>query len=215
MKVMAPCPEDVPAVRMRQLYRALREVAVLRMVHHPCVAALLSAFRYHGAAYLVLELGDRDLHALVMAEGPLTEPQARFVLGEVLAALLAMHALGLLFLDLKPENVLLTSTGHVKLTDFGGCRPFTAQARQELLGGRARFGDLAGGDWREGSEEKEEEPDEETHRRLLEEALHSLEGTPAYTPMELLREGAGAADLTKADPWALGCLLSFCKRVCM
>jgi len=47
------------------------------------------------------------------------EGQARFYVGEVFCALQHLHALGVIYRDLKPENVLLDADGHVKLTDFG------------------------------------------------------------------------------------------------
>lgn len=39
----------------------------------------------------------------------------RFVIGEVAAALLSIHDLGLCFNDLKPENILITEIGHIKV----------------------------------------------------------------------------------------------------
>jgi serine/threonine protein kinase len=39
----------------------------------------------------------------------------RFVIGEVTAALLSVHDLGLCFNDLKPENILITEIGHIKV----------------------------------------------------------------------------------------------------
>ena len=39
-----------------------------------------------------------------------------------------MHEAGFVFADLKPENVLLTGAGHVKLTDFGAVRGVSAEA---------------------------------------------------------------------------------------
>ena len=61
------------------------------------------------------------------------EASARFVCGEVAAALCSVHDAGFVFGDLKPENILITEAGHVKLTDFGGCRAATDEARTYLL----------------------------------------------------------------------------------
>jgi len=51
--------------------------------------------------------------------GRLTEPQAQFYFAEILLALEHLHSLGVVYRDLKPENVLLDLDGHVRLTDFG------------------------------------------------------------------------------------------------
>jgi serine/threonine protein kinase len=51
--------------------------------------------------------------------GRLTEPQAQFYFAEILLAIEHLHSLGVVYRDLKPENVLLDLDGHVRLTDFG------------------------------------------------------------------------------------------------
>jgi serine/threonine protein kinase len=128
-----------------------REIAVLRVLSHPGVARLVSAFRvgYTGAVYLVLEYAARgDLHTFLLNRAPagLAFLPARFLLGEITAALCALHAVGFAFNDLKPENVLLTALGHVKLADFGACRAISARGRAILR--RAASQVLRSGEWR-------------------------------------------------------------------
>ena len=144
---------------------ALREMAVLQTVCHPGFARLISSFRYTHSAYLVLEYaGGGDLHSLIIRvsgrRGPVSHPLthlcARFVLGEVSAALLSLHDMGLAYNDLKPENVLITDVGHVKIGDFGACRPVTPSAVEVLEDGLRRLaggGALRNGDWRDSGPE--------------------------------------------------------------
>ncbi len=76
---------------------------------------------------------------------------SRFVVGEVCAALLAIHELGLSFNDLKPENILITELGHIKLTDFGACRAVNSEGLMLLSRGNELIQNLRDGDWREKS----------------------------------------------------------------
>jgi serine/threonine protein kinase len=60
-----------------------------------------------------------DFFTLLSREGSVSEAQARLFMAEILLALEHLHKLGIVYRDLKPENVLLAEDGHVKLTDFG------------------------------------------------------------------------------------------------
>ena len=66
------------------------------------------------------------------------------MLGEICAALLSIHDLGLAYNDLKPENVLITEVGHVKLADFGACRAVTTEGRAVLARGNVLLHNLRG-----------------------------------------------------------------------
>jgi len=141
-------------------YGVAREIACLRIVSHPNVARLVSSFRFQQGAYLVLEYASGgDLHQLLQQHGSLDSPSCQFVMGEVVAALASLHDdLGFVYGDLKPENIVLSETGHIKLTDFGACRPYTERARalvQSQMGksGKNLLGTLREGDPRKFNQE--------------------------------------------------------------
>lgn len=60
-----------------------------------------------------------DLASILARDGRLGEARAKFLAAEIAFGLNLLHSRGIVYRDLKPENVLLDSRGHVVLTDFG------------------------------------------------------------------------------------------------
>ena len=132
---------------------AAREVATLSLLKHANIVRLLNAFRWRGAALLVLELGGGgDLHGALVRGGPLEEGAACLLAAEVAAALRAVHAAGFAFGDVKPENIVLVDAKargvHAKLTDFAAARAVTDAGRAALKGADVMLSGLPDGDWR-------------------------------------------------------------------
>jgi len=121
MKVMS----KKELIRKKALRHIRRERSVLEYVTHPFVVGLLHAFITEAKVYLVLEYcsgGDLHQHLMAADHSRFPEPQARFYTAELVLALEYLHELGVIYRDLKPENVLLDWEGHVRLADFGLCR---------------------------------------------------------------------------------------------
>jgi len=107
-------------VRRRQIERTRTERKVLSAVNHPFIMKLHYAFQSPDKLYLVLDYcpgGELFFHLSRFRRFP--ERVARFYAAELLLALSHLHKRGILYRDLKPENVLLDADGHVKLGDFG------------------------------------------------------------------------------------------------
>lgn len=60
-----------------------------------------------------------DLKSLIAAYGYFCDSAAQFYCAEITLALEYLHKHGIVHRDIKPDNMLLSETGHVKLTDFG------------------------------------------------------------------------------------------------
>ncbi|KAM9325480.1 ribosomal protein S6 kinase beta-2 [Gastrophryne carolinensis] len=102
---------------------ATAERNVLESVRHPFIVDLMYAFQTHGKLYLILEcLSGGELFLHLEREGIFMEDAACFYLAEIVLALGHLHSLGIIYRDLKPENVMLSTHGHIKLTDFGLCK---------------------------------------------------------------------------------------------
>lgn len=98
------------------------ERAILESVNrHPFVVKLFYAFQDHEKLYLILEYAQGgELFTHLAQERMFTEEVASFYMAEMVLALEHLHTnLGVVYRDLKPENCLLDSEGHLLLTDFG------------------------------------------------------------------------------------------------
>lgn len=101
---------------------ALDERLVLEMAcDHPFILNLRYAFQTQSRLYLVTEYCDGgDLFDYLKKRGkPFREVEGRRIAGEILLALEHIHTLGVVYRDLKLENVLLDLQGHVRIADFG------------------------------------------------------------------------------------------------
>lgn len=88
---------------------------------HPFVVKLYYAFQDHEKLYLILEYAQGgELFTHLAAERMFSEDVAAFYMAEMVLALEHLHKnVGVIYRDLKPENCLLDSEGHLLLTDFG------------------------------------------------------------------------------------------------
>jgi len=62
----------------------------------------------------------------LMARYEIPEEWARFYIAELSLALEAIHSMGYVHRDIKPDNMLLDTGGHLKLADFGTCMKMDA-----------------------------------------------------------------------------------------
>ena len=73
--------------------------------------------------YLVMELVEgEDLKAVIRRDGPLDVSRALTLAREICSGVGQAHTAGIVHCDLKPQNILVTASGHVKVTDFGIAR---------------------------------------------------------------------------------------------
>jgi serine/threonine protein kinase len=96
------------------------ERTILQDVEHPFIVKLHYAFQTPRKLYLVLQyVGGGELFTHMARERMMNEDWTCFIAAELVLALEHLHGLGIIYRDLKPENVLLDREGHVVLTDFG------------------------------------------------------------------------------------------------
>ncbi len=171
-------PEAFAADSTRRA-RFEREALVLASLNHPNIATIHGFEDADGIHALVMELVDGETLADRVARGPVPVSEALAIARQIADALDAAHERGVVHRDLKPANIKLTSSGLVKVLDFGLAK--------------AVAGDEAG-------------PDAPNAATITAIATHEglIVGTPAYMSPEQMR---GQPVDKRTDIWAFGCVL--------
>jgi serine/threonine-protein kinase len=114
---------DVAATLDPSLVQFLdREARLVAKLAHPNIVTVYDVGRDGGVPYIVMELVEGEDLRRRLESVPLTGPQVISVAHQVCAALAAAHTAGVVHGDIKPDNIMLTRTGSVKVCDFGIAR---------------------------------------------------------------------------------------------
>lgn len=111
------------------------EARAAALLTHPNVVSVFDQGTDHGRPYIVMEYVDGcTLRQLITREAPMDPQRVLDLMEPVVAALAAAHAAGLIHRDVKPENVLISDRGQIKVADFGLARAVTAQSNHATTG---------------------------------------------------------------------------------
>jgi serine/threonine protein kinase len=163
-----------------RLARFEREARVLASLKHPNIAAIHGFEEGGGIRALVLEFVDGETLADRIARGPVPLPEALGIAGQIADALAAAHESGIVHRDLKPANIKVTSSGSVKVLDFGLAKAFEPESVTSDLSMSPTFTTPAAT------------------------RIGVILGTAAYMSPEQAR---GKAVDRRSDVWAFGCVL--------
>ncbi|KAE9585727.1 hypothetical protein Lal_00010071 [Lupinus albus] len=182
-----------------KVHRACTEREILDMLDHPFLPALYASFQTKTHVCLITDYCSGGELFMVLDQQPkkvLKEDAVRFYAAEVVIALEYLHCQGIIYRDLKPENVLIQSNGHVSLTDFDlscltSCKP-------QLL--------LPAIDAKNNKKKKNKQKGQELPMFMAEpmRASNSFVGTEEYIAPEII---TGSGHTSAVDWWALGILL--------
>jgi len=96
------------------------EKSILMKLEHPFLVKLHYSFQTPDKLYFVMDyINGGELFFHLQKEKKFSEERVRFYAAEIVAGLEYLHTAGVIYRDLKPENLLLTREGHIVMTDFG------------------------------------------------------------------------------------------------
>lgn len=205
-----------------QLAHVRAERDVLAESNSPWVVQLYYSFQDPQYLYLLMEfLPGGDLMTMLIKYDTFSDDVTRFYMGECVLALEAIHSLGFIHRDIKPDNILIDAKGHIKLSDFGLSTGFYKQHDS------AYYQKLLEGNTARGAVEQQAKRDQtgrnsvavnpitltlskdaiatwKANRRKL---AYSTVGTPDYIAPEIFQQQGYSYE---CDWWSLGAIMFEC-----
>jgi protein-serine/threonine kinase len=176
--------------------------ALAQSIENPWIVNLYYSFQDSNYLYLIMEyVPGGDMMTLLIKYDTFTEDQTRICIAETILAIESIHELGYIHRDIKPDNLLLDSKGHIKLSDFGLCtglqtKQFSA-LYNKLVGQNT---DLKESDINKATQ-KEKMDTWKKKRKIL---AYSTVGTPDYiAPEVFLQQGYSS----ECDWWSVGVIM--------
>merc|ERR1711933_541785 len=144
----------------------------------------------------------------------LSESYTRFYMSELAAAINYVHELGYVHRDLKPDNVLISNEGHIRLSDFGLAKSFQSSNDQQLGNWQQFVATLKQSDIEKMKTEQDDKKEEANKRgkngkreKVDRKKLYSTVGTPDYIAIEVLYQKGYDK---KVDWWSMGVIMFEC-----
>ncbi|XP_068630451.1 RAC serine/threonine-protein kinase [Battus philenor] len=110
-------------IQKDEVAHTITENHVLKKTKHPFLTALRYSFQTADRVCFVMEYANGgELFFHLSRERAFSEERTRFYGAEIVSALGYLHAEGIIYRDLKLENLLLDKDGHIKIADFGLCK---------------------------------------------------------------------------------------------
>ena len=116
MKVL----KKAQVIRRKQYEHTMTERHILEEIVHPFIVSLHFAFQTSQKLYMIFDFfNGGELFHYLSTGGRFDAVRAQFYAAEIASGMGHLHSLGIIYRDLKPENLILDANGHIRITDFG------------------------------------------------------------------------------------------------
>lgn len=188
--------------------RTFREIMFLRAFRsHPNVVQLYSVHRAANDMdiYLSFEHMESDLHNVIKRGNVLKDLHKRYIMYQLLNAILYIHSGNVIHRDLKPSNILVDSTCRCKIADFGLARSIASTQKKKLLLGQSPPSKLNSSSSSTVNSSLNSTDEEARQHQMDAPELTDYVATRWYRAPEIL---IASKRYTKGiDMWSLGCIL--------
>ncbi|XP_024966413.1 serine/threonine-protein kinase tricorner-like isoform X2 [Cynara cardunculus var. scolymus] len=192
-------------LRRGQVEHVKAERNLLAEVDSNCIVKLYCSFQDNEYLYLIMEyLPGGDMMTLLMRKDTLSDDEARFYVAETVLAIESIHKHNYVHRDIKPDNLLLDRYGHLRLSDFGLCKPLDCSTLEDhdfSTVDNVSNSTVEGNSAAPKRTQQEQLQHWQKNRRTL---AYSTVGTPDYiAPEVLLKKGYSL----ECDWWSLGAIM--------
>lgn len=127
-------------VKSRKVHTILGERNILAKSDYPFIVKLYFAFQTDTKFYLGLEyVPGGELFKYYKEQEYVPIEETKLYIAEITLAINYLHSIGVIYRDLKPENLLVGEDGHIKLTDFGLSKDLTLQNMTNTFCGTSEY----------------------------------------------------------------------------
>uniref|UniRef100_A0A251UZC4 non-specific serine/threonine protein kinase n=1 Tax=Helianthus annuus TaxID=4232 RepID=A0A251UZC4_HELAN len=192
-------------LRRGQVEHVRAERNLLAEVDSNCIVKLYCSFQDNEYLYLIMEyLPGGDMMTLLMRKDTLTDDEARFYVAETVLAIESIHKHNYVHRDIKPDNLLLDRYGHLRLSDFGLCKPLDCSTLEEKDFTTVDNGSNSTGEGNSAAPKRTQQEQLQHWQKNRRTLAYSTVGTPDYiAPEVLLKKGYSL----ECDWWSLGAIM--------